>query len=33
MRLVPGMDHPLTQEAENNAARPPPETEDEAANA
>jgi hypothetical protein len=33
MRSVPGMDHPLTQEAENNAARPQPDSEDEPANA
>jgi len=33
MRSVLGKDHPLIREAEKNAARPPPETEDEAANA
>jgi hypothetical protein len=33
MRAVLGKDHPLIREAEMNAARPPPESEDEVANA
>jgi hypothetical protein len=33
MRSVLGKDHPLIREAEKNAARPPPESEDEVANA
>jgi len=33
MRSVLGKDHPLIREAEMNAARPPPDSEDEVANA